>query len=262
MHPSFRAWISLAIERASREARGEWERLVILDRGLSGIYDRERWKGGAMTVERSCLSDRIRGELARRIIEGELKPGDRLVELRIAEEFASSQTPVREALRELEALRLVESAPYRGTWVRAVDEREMVEAYAVRGALERLACETAAPALRGRTAPLREIVAAMRAAAVAKDREEYARLNQDFHRSIVVASGNQTLLHMWDSLSFETRVQLTLARVTSDWPTRADWHNSVVDALDAGDGANAGRLLEGHARSFAESFLVKTPSLS
>jgi len=205
-----------------------------------------------MVFERSCLSDRIRRELARRILEGELAPGERLVEMRIAEEFASSQTPVREALRELEALRLVESAPYKGTRVREVDEGETAEAYAVRGALERLACETATPALRGKTAGLRALVAGMREAAVAGDREAYARLNQEFHRTIVAASGNQTLLQMWDSLSFEVRVRRTLARQGGDWPARAAWHGAVVDALEAGDAASAGRMLEEHARSFIE----------
>ena len=76
-----------------------------------------------MGYERSCLSDHIRRELARRILDGTLKPGERLVELKIAAEFESSQTPVREALRELESLRLVESSPYRGTRVRDVGER-------------------------------------------------------------------------------------------------------------------------------------------
>lgn len=217
-----------------------------------------------MTVfERSCLSDQIRRELARRIIEGELKPGERLVEMRIAEEFASSQTPVREALRELEAMRLVESAPYKGTRVREVDERETAEAYAVRGALERLACETAAATLAGaprETAALRALVEALREAAVAEDRDEYARINHEFHRSIVAASDNHILLQVWDSLSFEVRVRRTLVRQIGDWPSRALWHNKVVDALEAGDAVEAGRLLEEHARSFIEpSFLGKAP---
>ena len=204
-----------------------------------------------MVFERSCLSDRIRRELARRIVEGELKPGERLVEMRIAEEFASSQTPVREALRELEALRLVESAPYKGTWVREVDPRETSEAYTIRGALERLACETAVEALRGKTAGLREVVAAMRRAAEEGDHDELARLNQEFHRSIVAASNNRTLLQIWESLSFEARVRRSLARGGRDWAANAAWHGTVVDALDAGDAATAGRLLEEHARSFA-----------
>ena len=68
-----------------------------------------------MVLDRDCMSDRICRTLAERIIGGLLAPGERLVEMRIAKEFRTSQAPVREALRELEALRLVASEPYRGT---------------------------------------------------------------------------------------------------------------------------------------------------
>lgn len=92
----------------------------------------------------------------------------------------------------------------------------------------------------------------MREAAIAEDRGEYARLNQQFHRTIVAASGNKILLQVWDSLSFEVRVRRTLARQGGDWPARALWHGKVVDAIEAGDAETAGRLLEEHARSFIE----------
>src|SRR5258707_15138406 len=102
------------------------------------------------------MSDRICRILADRIIAGQLAPGERLVEMRIAEEFRTSQAPVREALRELETLRLVESEPYRGTRVRDVGAEEMAEAYAVRAVLEQAAAELAAPALRGNVGHLRD----------------------------------------------------------------------------------------------------------
>src|SRR4051812_24212981 len=89
-----------------------------------------------MNFDRQCMSDQIRDTLTSKIFDGRLQPGDRLVELEIAREFDTSQTPVREALRELESLRLVESAPYRGTRVRAISDREMFESYTVRGVLE------------------------------------------------------------------------------------------------------------------------------
>src|ERR1700733_11664714 len=111
--------------------------------------------GDRMSLERACMSDRIRRALAERIIAGQLAPGERLVEMRIAEEFRTSQAPVREALRELETLRLVESEPYRGTRVREVGEREMADAYAVRAVLEQAAAELAAPVLKGNVDHLR-----------------------------------------------------------------------------------------------------------
>ena len=203
-----------------------------------------------MGLERDCMSDRIRRVLAERIIGGLLGPGERLVEMRIAEEFKTSQAPVREALRELETLRLVESEPYRGTRVREVGEREMAEAYAVRAVLEQAAAESAAPRLKGNVEALRHCLEELRGVASAGDHGGYARHNLEFHRRIVEASDNQILLQTWDSLGFETRVRITLARQEPDLVRRAATHDPILEALEAGDGPAAGRLLREHAESF------------
>ena len=149
-----------------------------------------------MDYGRQCMSDRIRQVLAERIFDGTLKAGDRLVELEIAKEFDTSQTPVREALRELESLRLVDCVPYRGTRVREISEREMVEAYTVRGALEQLAAELAAPRLQRNVIGIRESLEKIHDAARKGDIEAYARHNMEFHRAIVLASDN----HVFDSV--------------------------------------------------------------
>lgn len=203
-----------------------------------------------MNHDRLCMSDRIRVSLETRIFDGTLKAGDRLVELEIAREFDTSQTPVREALRELESLRLVESVPYRGTRVREISNREMVEAYTVRGVLEQLAAELAAPRLKGNVATIRESLAKIHKAARDGDIEGYARHNLDFHRAIVVASDNEVLIQSWDRLSFEARVRLHLRRhQDTNLVERAREHDGPVDALEAGDGITAGVLLREHAES-------------
>ena len=203
-----------------------------------------------MGIERDCMSDRIRRSLADRIIAGSLAPGDRLVEMKIAEEFGTSQAPVREALRELEALRLVESVPYKGTRVRQVGEREMAEAYAVRAVLEQAAAEAAAATLKGNVGPLRSTLADLTAAALATDRDAYARYDLDFHRGIVEAAGNRILVQTWRSLGFETRTRIMLARNGTDLPDYATVHDPILDALEVGDGTTAGRLLREHSESF------------
>ncbi len=203
-----------------------------------------------MGLERDCMSDRIRRVLSDRIVGGQLAPGERLVEMRIAQEFRTSQAPVREALRELEALRLVESEPYRGTRVRAVSRREMAEAYAVRAILEQAAAEAAAPALKGSVGPLRLILDDLRAAAMVDDREGYARHDLDFHRGIVEAAGNRILLQAWEALGFETRIRIMLARNDPDLARVVADHDPILAALEAGDGPTAGRLLRDHAESF------------
>jgi DNA-binding GntR family transcriptional regulator len=204
-----------------------------------------------MTLRRDCMSDRIRQALTERILSGDLRPGERLVELKVAAEMNTSQGPVREALRELEARGLVTSEPFRGTRVRTVSEEEMAQAYAVRAVLERAAGEWAAPHLRHNTAQLRAALAGLHAAARSADRDAYTRHDLDFHRAIVRAAGNAVLSQAWEGLAFETRILLTLYRKDLNLVDVAGWHDAIVDALDAGDGARAGELLYRHSEAFA-----------
>ena len=217
-----------------------------------------------MDRSRNCMSDRIRETLAQRIFDGQLAPGDRLIELEIAREFDTSQTPVREALRELETLRLVESIPYRGTRVRGISDREMTEAYTVRGALEQLAGELAAPHLKNdpnAIASLRVSLEGIHTAARAGDLDGYSNHNVDFHRKIVVASDNQQLIQSWEALGFDARVRLHLKRHGEPrLVERAAEHDPIVDALEAGDGLTAGRLLRAHAELCRQRWLEHAQS--
>jgi DNA-binding GntR family transcriptional regulator len=197
------------------------------------------------------MRDQIRRVLVQRILDGYYKPGDRLVELQIARELKTSQGPVREALRELEALRLVESETYRGTRVRAVSEREMEAAGQVRGVLEQAAANWSAVVLKRNVAPLRAAVEAMRQAAAVHDLDGYARHNMAFHRMIVEAAGNPVLLRVWDSVLLEARTRIELTQHDIDMMPAADTHDPIVDALERGDGESAGRLLrEHHSETF------------
>src|ERR687889_2658023 len=115
-----------------------------------------------VAVNRAMLRDQIKDVLLERILDGYYSPGERVVETRVAEEFGVSQAPVREALRELEILRLVVSEPFRGARVREVTARELAEIYPVRAALEEVAARGAAAGLGGDVHHLEEEVAGMR----------------------------------------------------------------------------------------------------
>ena len=92
------------------------------------------------------LREQIREHIVEGIVSGRWKPGERIVERRIATELEVSQTPVREALRELESLRLIESAPNKGVRVRNLTAADLEESYPVRAGLEQIAAELAAGA--------------------------------------------------------------------------------------------------------------------
>src|SRR5215210_7551356 len=127
------------------------------------------------------LRDQVKDALVERILDGFYGPGDRIVEMRVAEEFGVSQAPVREALRELELLRLVVSEPFRGARVREVSAEELAEIYPVRAALEEVAARGAAVNLAGDVAPLAEEIDAMRAAAKAADVHDFVTHDVAFH---------------------------------------------------------------------------------
>ena len=214
-----------------------------------------------MVVRRDSMRDQIRRELLKRIVNGTYQPGERLVELQVAREFNTSQAPVREALRELETLRLVVSQTYRGTRVREISQREMQEAAQVRALLEEAASSRAAEALKDGTEELRQALAEIEQAAREGDLEAFARHNLRFHRRIVEAAGNDVMLRVWDSLMLESRTLIGLTSRSHDLNTVAATHVPIVEALHRGDGALAGRLLREHAERFTHERGVSGPAV-
>ena len=204
-----------------------------------------------MSLNRTVLRDQVKEILLKRILDGEYKPGDRLVEMHIAQEFEISQAPVREALRELEALGFVESEPYRGTYVRAVTKSELTEIYPVRAALEEVAARAAALCLEN-IEPLEAELRAMHVAAEKGDLDEQVKHDAEFHRLIVEASGNRVLQEMWRSLRIEARTMISVLKVGISGDELAEMHRPILEALAERDAEKAGLLLRKHVEYFGE----------
>jgi DNA-binding GntR family transcriptional regulator len=192
------------------------------------------------------LGQQIREILLERIFKGELQPGDRIVELQLANELGTSQAPVREALRELQSLGFVEHEPYRGTRVRRITEEELAEIFPVRAALEELAAQEAASRLNGRVEELEREFEAMRAAAGRKDLQDLAGHDARFHRLIVEAAENKVLLDLWKTLRVEARVVVTALKTDIDLDELAEMHRPLLEALAEGSPEKAGRALRYH----------------
>lgn len=206
-----------------------------------------------MLVQRQSVPGQVRRTLTERILAGQYQPGERLVELQIARELGVSQGSVREALKELEAARLVESEPHRGTRVRVVTLQEVREAYFARGVLQQAAAPAAVKTLKGDVSRLKEESDAVVRASRAGDRAEQAARVYAFHRMLMEAAGNAVLLRLWDSLALETHVRVNLAwrenRCSPD--VIAASYAAILDAIAKGHGKLAGRLLRRHADYFA-----------
>ena len=209
----------------------------------------------AVTIMRANLAAQIRDVLIERVRLGQIAPGERLVELAIAREFGTSQAPVREALRMLEAVGLLESVPHRGTRVRTLSERELFEGYVTRALLEEGAARYAAAHVFARSpeavAELRAATEAQLEAARAGDLPAVARHNAAFHRRVVAAAGNRALATSWEALGIESRGTVTLTRKAYDIVAATRQHEPILDALSAGDGETAGRLIREHGLFFA-----------
>jgi DNA-binding GntR family transcriptional regulator len=201
----------------------------------------------APALVRTGLGDQIRQVLIDRITSGELQPGERIVERRIAVELGVSQAPVREALRRLEALRLVETVPNRGARVREFTEADFAEFFPVRAGLEETAAGLAAPHLAAGGVEALEAHIERLAAA---DGPDVMRHSIAFHREIVEAAGNRLLRAVWESLGIEIWTTLSVRRHDTELCGKTAEHIEIAEAFRRADPAVA-RLLHDHVMKYA-----------
>jgi DNA-binding GntR family transcriptional regulator len=200
-------------------------------------------------LERRNLSESIFLSLQASILKGTLRPGDRLRELDLAQQFRTSQAPVREALRRLEQAALVESLASRGTFVKSVTPEEMQEVILLRGVLEAMALrrfvERASPENVGF---LQKCVEGMKTAAEAQDLEALVEHDIAFHDHICRASGSATLYAIWSLIHGQARlVTATLNRFYDHGLGEISArHQPIVDAIRAKDLERALRANEQH----------------
>ncbi len=178
-------------------------------------------------------------EIYKRLIglieERVLKPGDRLREADLAEEFGVSRTPIREGLKRLEAQGLAVHEPNRGMVIPTLDHGQINEVYFMREVLEGTAAGLAA---RHASEPeieiLQDLVNADRQRIA--DEDSLVRSNREFHRRLFLASHNRYLVDHIEHL----RLSLILMSGTSlDTPERRETaveeHAAIVNAIEKGD---------------------------
>ena len=191
------------------------------------------------------LRDQIREHIVEGIVSGRWQPGERIVERRIATELQVSQTPVREALRELESLRLIESAPNKGVRVRNLTAADLEESYPVRAGLEQIAAELAAERLAEDCSVLEPSVAGLYEADRTKNGTEQVRHTVAFHRELVRAADNAVLLHTWEGLGIEVFTALSIRWLGTVQQSYAEEHEDLVEAFKRRDPA-IGTLVKTH----------------
>lgn len=187
---------------------------------------------GDPAISRSVLADQVKDHLLQAILAGRYPPHSRIVETRIARELGTSQAPVREALRGLEALGVVEILPFRGARVRHPTAAELLEAYAVRFSLEALGARLSTPILTDADiADLEALGVEMQRAAATGDRHAVAIADASFHGRLIGAAGNVTLERVWHSLEPFSRTYITLVAPGADAAWTAGLHQPILEAI-------------------------------
>ncbi len=212
-------------------------------------------------VSRSVLSDQVKDRLLQAILDGRYPPGARIVETRVARELGTSQAPVREALRDLEGLGVVETTAFRGARVRRPSADELLEAFVVRAALESLGARRAIETLTD--ADLEELggyIAEMRDAADAGDVRREAIADASFHSRIVELAGNATLMRVWRTLEPFSRTYITIVAPGSDRRRIADGHEPILEALRRRDPDLVTAVLHRHFEEAAASLASHWPA--
>jgi len=175
-----------------------------------------------------------------------LKPGDRLVELKIAKDMATSQAPVREALRELEAMGVIEAHRNKGTRVRVITNEELRQIYDVRAQLEAYAALVVTASQTLIEDKLRASITQMTKAAKKKDSRAFADHNMEFHREILRGTQNVVLLDLWESLNVKMRTMINVSRSSKNLLELAQSHVLLVEAILTGNGELAFETARDH----------------
>ena len=199
------------------------------------------------------LRDFVRETLLARIARGEMPAGFRVIEAVLVEEFDISATPIREAIRELVAMGVLEARHNRGATVREVSLKETKEAFQVRASLESLAASILTVRINEQCNTLRQAADEIVKAASSGDFAAFQEHNQNFHRTIVASCNNSVLLRTWDSLFFQVRTRWTMDYLQSVDPIAiAKEHLPIVDALEIGNLSHAALLLATHSNHLVD----------
>ena len=211
-----------------------------------------------MTDEvRQTRSDALKDAIAEAILTGELAPGQRLDEVSVAQRFAVSRTPVREALKQLAAMELIELRPHRGAVVAGLDQAQLAQLFEAMGEVEAACARLAATKLSAAARALLEV--AWRdcdTALHANDLEAIHVANQHFHAAIHQGARNSFLA---DAAHVLRRRLSPLSRAQFGLTGRPDHsaaeHLAIMIAIRDHDGAAAETAMRAHLQSVGRAFV-------
>ena len=193
-------------------------------------------------------ADKLISDIRNEVSSGILKPGDQLEVTALAERFGVSRTPIREAIRTLVESGVLETRPRKGSFVRVLSAKQLLDLFQVAAELEGMACRLAALSLtKENVEAIERGLAKCTQAAEAQNNAEYAMANLDFHTAIHNASGNDWLIEQLRQLQINLNSYRTMPyEIRGRLKKSTDEHKIICDAILSGDGEHACNLMRDH----------------
>jgi DNA-binding GntR family transcriptional regulator len=207
------------------------------------------------------LSATVRRLVLDRIVRGHYRPGERIVEFKLAKELGVSQSPVREGLRELAAVGIVTIHPRRGARVRLPSAKELADVSLVRAEVDALAARLAAGRIPDATLDdLDGLIDEMLTRLEQRDFPGVTAADVRFHQLIAEAAQNHALTRAFEQLAPFARTFITLTLPNVDVREIVLEHRPILEALRAHDADRAAEAARRHQLSVSELLLGHFPT--
>jgi DNA-binding GntR family transcriptional regulator len=194
-------------------------------------------------ISQTTARGRVREDVRKLILSGELKPGTRLTQQHLARRFGVAQSVVRESLLELQSSGLVRSVDNLGIFVSDLDTQTLIHAYHIREMLEglaaRLCCERAS---RADIRQMYEMVDEIHALALEGRMAERGTVDRSFHHQTILISGNPILTNLTDSYQMLNMV----VQISRDHELILQEHRALVEAIEKSDPEAAEKAARAH----------------
>lgn len=203
------------------------------------------------------LRDVVFNTLRQAILRGELKPGERLMEIHLAEKLGVSRTPIREAIRKLELEGLVTMIPRRGAEVARITEKNLRDVLEVRRELDAFSCGLACDRITKQEGEeLRQACEEFAAATITRDATVIAAADVKLHDIIVHAAGNERLTEILNNLSEQMyRYRFEYIKDTSNYDKLVEEHRIIYESIMNKDKQTAAQTARVHIDNQERSIL-------
>ncbi|QCX33003.1 GntR family transcriptional regulator [Caloramator sp. E03] len=212
-----------------------------------------------MFEDQYSLRGRVYNILRENILDGKYKPGENLIELKLANELHVSRTPVREAIRQLELEGLVESIPNKGVIVKGITKKDMEDIYKIRIVLEGLAARWAIEQITDeKLKQMKELYELMEFYTQKNDIDQIADLNTKFHDVIFTSTNSNILQHILRDFQFYVKWARHESLTTPGRKEQAlKEHYDILKAFESRDAEAAVKYLTIHVENSSKNVLKK-----